>query len=380
MSVIYYIEVNLLCMIIMLYIANQMRFQNNQFSENNRIINLISWATVIMCFSDMIAGICRGQFFWGARVIIEISNLIFFEAISVVSFLWLVYVLTKLKIIKNYKKELFLWSIPFIAISVLTLINPFTNFLFTIDKNNIYARNDGVYLHWIISWFYLVAATVLIVYKIIREKNKNKRREIVPLLYFIIFPALAAVIQMLFYGVTCNQVGITISIVIISLAEQNNKILTDALTGLSNRYGFNKYLVDYMQHHLGSRLFLVMVDINNFKKVNDQFSHMEGDRALADVADVLKQSCEESTDKLFVFRYGGDEFLIAGCDCRQDEIINLKSRIHKKVEEKNCSENYPYVLSVSIGTASGICLNSNDINHLLRAADDMMYQEKAKKE
>lgn len=326
----------------------------------------------------MVAGICRGQFFSGARLLIEISNLIFYETISAVSFLWMVYVLVKLKITRNYEKELFLWAIPFIIVSIAALTNPFTDFMFTIDENNLYNRNIGVFLHWIVSWFYMIAATAIITFKIIKEPNKKKREKIVPLLCFIIAPAVAAVIQMLFYGVTCSQVGITISIVVISLTEQNNQILTDALTGLSNRYGFNKHWENYLQHHAETNLFLMMIDINNFKQVNDKFGHPAGDRALADVADALKQSCDESSAKLSVCRYGGDEFLIAGCDCQQDEIMALKAQIHKKLEEKNRLENYPYVLSVSMGTSSGICTDSDDIEHLLRMADEAMYDEKKK--
>ena len=181
---------------------------------------------------------------------------------------------------------------------------------------------------------------------------------------------------MLFYGVTCYQVGITVSIIIIFLTEQNNRILTDALTGLNNRYGFNKYWENYMQRHSETKLSLMMIDIDSFKQVNDKFGHLEGDRALADVADAVKQICEDAAFQILSCRYGGDEILIAGCDCRQDEFSEIKTQIHKQIEEKNNANNYPYVLSVSIGTASGTCLSSDDIDNLLRMADEAMYAEK----
>ena len=222
----------------------------------------------------------------------------------------------------------------------------------------------------------MITTTVIILYKIIQEQNKKKRIKIVPLLCFIIAPVIAAVIQMMFYGVTCSQVGITISIVVVSLTEQNNKILTDTLTGLSNRYGFDKYWENYMQHHLATKLFLMMRDIHNFKQVNDKFGHLEGDRALADVADAVKRGCEETEAKIFMCRYGGDEFLISGCDCRQDEIMDLKRQINENLAEKNRSEHYPYILSVSIGISTGTCSDSDDIDHLLRMADEAMYDEK----
>lgn len=379
MNIIYYSEVNLICIIVLLLLANQMRYKSDQFSSENRTFSLILWTTIITCASDMVAGICRGQFFSGARMIIEISNLIFYESLSIISFLWMIYVFTKLKIIKNYNKKLLVWAIPFIVISIATFINPFTNFFFTVDENNLYVRNIGVYFHWIVIWFYLLTSNGIIAYKIIKEQNKQRRKEIILLMSFIIAPAIAAIIQMLFYGVSCSQVGITVSMVLISSTDQNNQILTDALTGLNNRHSFNKYRDNYMHNHIETELFIMMIDINSFKQVNDKFGHIEGDRALADVADVVKQSCEESPAKLFACRYGGDEFLIAGYNCQQDEFMELKKQINTKLEEKNIMENYPYVLSVSMGTAGSICQNADDIDNLLRLADEAMYDEKSKK-
>lgn len=65
-------------------------------------------------------------------------------------------------------------------------------------------------------------------------------------MYFIIAPSIAPVIQMLFYGVTSTQVGITLSIVILCITNQNAQILTDPLTKLNNRRGLDGYLDYYL--------------------------------------------------------------------------------------------------------------------------------------
>lgn len=372
MTTIYYTEVNLICIIILLLFTHQMRYKSDKFSSENRIFNLMLWTTVVMCASDMIAGICRGQFFKGARILIEVSNTLFFETITITSFLWMIYVFTKFKIIN---KNRIILAIPFIIISIAILSNPLTHFMFTIDENNLYSRNVGVYYHWIVSWLYLFI-TEIITFRLIRKSDKRKRKEFISLLYFIIAPAISGIIQAMFYGVTCSQVGITISLVAISLADQNNQVLTDPLTCLNNRYAFNKYVTNRTQHHLESNMFIMMIDINNFKQVNDKFGHPEGDRALVDVADVLNQICHEANSNLFVCRYGGDEFLIAGYDLPPEKITDLKNKIAEKMEEKNQLCKYPYVLSVSTGVSSGICVDSDDIDHLLRMADEAMYVDK----
>lgn len=376
MNILYYSEINLLCIIILILFRTQLHHKHGQLSMEDRVFIWLIWATVILCLSDMVAGICRGQFFWGARAVIEISNLIFFEALTMISYLWMIYVFIKLKTITQVDRRLCLWAIPLILFSIAAVCNPFTDILFIIDENNLYVRNVGIYLHWLVTWLYLIIATIQVVRTIRQETNALKRKEIVPLLYFIVAPFIASVIQMLFYGVTSTQVGITISIITISLFEIRNQIFIDTLTGLNNRNGFYKYLEKYFLHHADNQLGLLLIDVDNFKQVNDQFGHMVGERALVEVADALKQACVQNPVRLFICRYGGDEFLITGYDCSHEIILELKEQIDKGLQSKNQAGRNPYTLHVSIGTAIGQCADLDDAEALLRVADAAMYDEK----
>lgn len=376
MNLIYYIEINVVCVIVLMLFITQTRQNFERFSTANKIFGHLTRITVLMCVADMIAGICRGKAFFGSRAVIEISNLIFYVALTAISFLWMVYVLIKLNPPANPGKIIALGSIPLMIFTVVALTNPFTHFLFYINEHNLYIRGSGVYFHWLVTWSYLIAATIQILFCLARETNRQKRKEIIPFLYFIVAPAIASVIQMLFYGVTSTQVGVTVSIAFISLSEQNTQMLADALTGLNNRHGLHQYLDNHIQHYSATDLCFFMIDINNFKHINDTFGHMAGDTALVHVACVMKTVCEEAPKKLFVCRYGGDEFLIAGHDCDPEETEVLKARIHEKLEEKNCLKNGSYALSVSIGVAHGKCSDFNEVEHLMRMADEAMYGEK----
>lgn len=376
MRILYYCEVNAICVVILLLFADQMRYKSDRRSSANRLFSLLLWTTVILCLSDMVAGICRGQSFRGAHLLTELSNMLFFEAISASSFLWMLYVFARLHLLEKSRRGFFWWSLPFVLMTAVILTNPLTHFVFTIDANNLYTRSTGIYIHWAVSWFYLLCPTLLTIQRMLREPNKNKRRQFRPFLYYIVAPAIAAVVQMVFYGVTISQVGITVSLVAHSLAEQNNQMLIDALTGLNNRFGFQKYCDEHTQRRTESPLFILLLDINRFKLVNDRFGHPEGDRALINVAAVIKESCETARAKLFSCRYGGDEFLIAGYNCSAQDIADLKAHIQQKLRNKNETEKYPYVLSVSIGAASGTCLTADDIDHLVFSADEEMYREK----
>ena len=89
--------------------------------------------------------------------------------------------------------------------------------------------------------------------------------------------------------------------------EVNKQALTDALTQLPNRFSIMNRLESY-QGNVPSGLLIMMIDVDDFKKVNDVHGHAVGDRALKAVADVLKQRVDE--EQGYIARYGGEEFLI----------------------------------------------------------------------
>ncbi|MDO4572697.1 MAG: GGDEF domain-containing protein [Clostridia bacterium] len=377
MRVIYYVELNLICIVVLFLCREQLRFRYERYSADKRVFDRLIWTSILLCTSEMVAGACRGQSFPGARAILEISNLIFIEAITVTGYLWMRYVYLRLKVdgASDRRKNLYR-AIPLLLFTIFALSNPFTHFLFSIDENNLYARSAGVYFHWVVSWLYLMVPTLRVVRMLIGEKSRQKRQDILPFLYFIIAPIVASLVQMLFYGVSSSQAGITISIVMICLSEKNNQIQKDSLTGLNNRRGLNKYFESLAMHNGDAELAAWMIDVNSFKQVNDRFGHAVGDRALLDMADVLKLVCAKTAERLFLCRYGGDEFLLVGSGRSPEDGAQLKSRILHELENRNRQGDKPYVLEVSIGMASGLCADFEDFERLIHAADEAMYNDK----
>lgn len=377
MTVIYYVQTNLICIAILLLLQVQLHKRSEKFSAEMIVLNQLIGTTVILCTSDLVAGVFRGRLFWGSRTIIEVSNLIFYEALVVISYLWMKYVNIKLNFLTEMSKiKRFLWSLPLIILTVLCVINPLTHFMFSIDVNNLYSREIGIIYHWIVTWLYLIVPTVLAFWAMSHEKNKQRRQEIKPLLYFVIPPFFCSFIQMLFYGVTTSQVGVTLSILIIFLVIQRRQIMTDALTGLNNRHGLEQYVQANYASNLESNIFVLMLDLNNFKQINDKLGHMVGDCALKDTADALKQACKDVSGRLFLCRFGGDEFVFIMHDSSQYEVEQLRTCIKQELEKINVTCGRSYIIDTSIGLAEGRCANLEDVEHLIRVADEAMYHDK----
>lgn len=372
---IYYIEINAVCIAVLILLYMQLRQDHGQQSAAARLLYLLMLAAIILCLSDMISGILRGKTFAGAHWMTETSNIIYFIMATAISYLWALYVNVKLGHPISRKNAL-LWAVPLLIILLIGVTNPWTEILFSLNAGNYYSRGRGISLHWLINWMYLLVPSFQIIQKMTHEKNRNRRHDLVTLLSFIIAPTVASILQMMFYGVSCFQAGITISILIVVLLEQNSQIQSDALTGLNNRRGFDSYMDEFFRRRENSELFVLMIDIDSFKQINDRFGHSAGDQALKDTADILKQVCAVSASRLFLCRYGGDEFVIAGHSSSAEYSEHLKRDILESFQNHHPTDRKPYTLSVSIGTASGKCSGAEDAENLLHSADDAMYSDK----
>ncbi|MBR2270911.1 MAG: GGDEF domain-containing protein [Fibrobacter sp.] len=160
-------------------------------------------------------------------------------------------------------------------------------------------------------------------------------------------------------------------ILFVYLNSQNQLISTDPLTALNNRNQLQRYLQlshDSIDHYV------VMVDIDKFKQINDTYGHVEGDRALVLVSKALKSACGRLGKSTFLCRYGGDEFLIVV----PTELPGLAIRVIKDCLKEELSSHYAkpsYALEVSIGYAFWNGKLSN-FKKSVAEADEKMYEDK----
>lgn len=148
-----------------------------------------------------------------------------------------------------------------------------------------------------------------------------------------------------------------------------NKAERDELTGLLNRSAFND-LVDFYKD-ASERLAFLIIDVDNFKTVNDTYGHAIGDLALKKVATLLEE-CFRSND--FPVRYGGDEFAVIMTELKPEQkgVIERKLQYINNSLQKNTNDEIPK-LSVSVGVAFSEHGFGDD---LFEKADGALYQTK----
>lgn len=154
--------------------------------------------------------------------------------------------------------------------------------------------------------------------------------------------------------------------------------LVDDLTDLYNRRGFTTLGQQQLEiaRRIGATTFFVFTDFNGLKDINDAFGHPVGDRALREVAMVLRRTCREAD---IVARVGGDEFVVVGVETSENSGETLVVRLQEALAAHNAGTDNPYQISLSFGLASDDPDNPCPIEELLRKADQAMYEVKRKK-
>jgi diguanylate cyclase (GGDEF)-like protein/PAS domain S-box-containing protein len=154
--------------------------------------------------------------------------------------------------------------------------------------------------------------------------------------------------------------------------------ITDLLTGLYNRRGF--IMLTEQQLRLSNRskrgMMLFFTDLDGMKWINDTLGHEEGDRALMEAADVLKEIFRSSD---IIARIGGDEFAILAIDTTDINSEIIAARLQNLIDIRNRREGRRYTLSVSIGSSFYDPESPCSIDELMAEADKSMYEHKKSK-
>jgi len=154
--------------------------------------------------------------------------------------------------------------------------------------------------------------------------------------------------------------------------------ITDELTGLANRRGFFAFAQQQIKQvrRTGERMVLLYADLDNLKTINDSFGHLAGDRALADTAQILRETCRDSD---IISRMGGDEFAVILVHATDASVAAVQGRLLKRLDEYNTRKDASFPLSMSLGIAVFDPDKPTSVDELVKEADGRMYEEKQRK-
>lgn len=158
------------------------------------------------------------------------------------------------------------------------------------------------------------------------------------------------------------------------IQEQQAKSLQDALTKLGNRAAFDEHFAKEIVrfHHKKFNLAISVVDLDDFKRINDTYGHTAGDKTLQVIANTLKKIIG---DDAFIGRYGGEEFVLVFSDMDKVTVVNKLNILRKKVASLPFTfKNNRVSITLSIGVS--LVQQDDNVHSAFERADDALYQAK----
>lgn len=372
MEPVLYAEVDLVCAIVMLFILPGYRGRRvGNMVVDERLFDELVIANLLVLLFDAGTWVLDGMVFPGARPLSYFVNAVYYAMNGVVCWQWLRY--TDYKLYQDQlrlKQRQFIYALPMAVNTVFSVLSPFTHLLFSLDAQNHYARGPWQFITVGMSLLYLGYSILLTVHYIYRNPHGQDQ---VIYRHLILFPVLmmaAAVVQIAFFGLSI--IWATTSMVFLSIYfhVQSRYIYCDSLTGLYNRRQFEEYMRMKIKAYRGKRcLFLLMLDLNDFKGINDRFGHAVGDQALVETAALLRRCCGAKKD--FLSRIGGDEFVIIGERQSEEEVAAFGQWVE---EQARARTDGPYRLSLSHGYS--LYRGGESSDEWFFRADEAMYAMK----
>ncbi len=377
MATFYYCEAEFISSIMLLVLFLN-SLNNRRHIETSRIFRHILLMVIAVMLTDMICIALEKASFPHVRQIIYLMNMLYFCLSGAIAFSWLRY--TCMRIYRGKDPVDILHSaavLPLMALLLFVILSPLTHWLFYIDGNNHYERGRFFSIQTFIVYGYMTAAMIISLRKNFQETIRSQKQDCIYMSLFVVPPFLGGLIQLLFYGINLTWPATAISLLIVYVNLKNKETSIDALTSLNNRGRLDIVLQDNIENAANEKskgLSLLLMDIDNFKHINDTFGHVNGDEALIQTANILKKTFDQ-TDA-FISRYGGDEFAVLLKSKDEEKIKEAIRNIETELEKEQLNNSYPYHISLSIGYAIFGEYNIKNMKELIAAADQSMYEQK----
>lgn len=286
-----------------------------------------------------------------------------------VYFLYVCAQISNIDIVLKQRIYNILWILA-VTCSAIVISTVFTKQIFYFDEARIYHRG---HLFWI-PMFILLVMMIIIEGFIINQKFKIEVRNYRCLIVFLILPMIGWALQFLIFGLPFSLISSTFAAQVAFINIQNRIISTDHLTGVFNRKELDKYMQDKIDTSTNEHSFsAILLDVDKFKSINDCFGHYEGDIALMNTANILRNSVKHNE---FVARYGGDEFCIIVDADNHNDLETTIQRINNSLLDFNENEKKPYKLSFSMGYAVYHPSMGKHTEGFLNTIDQKMYDKK----
>ena len=382
------IIVNCSAIMLLLFLRMQHRSVKNSFVLDQKLFVIMLDLAMVQCFVEAFTNLWDKEHIFlnligspiGNTIDTSVNmmlNLLYFTVNVVFGYIWCLYVIYRMfgspRRVRRYAKII---CGPVLVALLSIWTTPFTGWVFSISDQNVYTRESL----WIVPAISTIAYVVFGIGYVYSNKKKINKYMIMPMALIMTPIFVGMFVQWLLPGTAIIAMVITISLVGFYATTQSESAYIDRLSGVYNRRYLDDYLTGLNENEKyrksGKTITGVMLDMDKFKQINDNFGHHVGDDAIAQVGSILRDNLGKMN---FAARYGGDEFIIITPMLDNDSIEALMKKLTDVADERNASGDYPYELSFSYGYAQFTVGKEKDSDGFMKRMDDNMYEYKVAK-
>ena len=369
----FYIESNMVCLVFfLLLLIRSLKGVDRQ--EKRRVFDVVIVCHIFYFLSDILWAIFMSNIIDASPFIIALLNILNHIIIGALACFWFIYIEIDQGAQYINQSNRRYWVIMPVFLSTFFMIGIFLwdYSLFMNPDNSTTGFYNFVFLFVPVS--YVICASIRSTYRAFLKGNYVNRYQYLIYAAYPLMVALLGACQMVWLRIPIFCFGCTITMFYIYLISMDTLVSMDPLTGLNNRAQLKRYISSEASDK--QDYYILMLDLNNFKHINDKFGHVEGDEAIKLAAQAIKRACTDDTLRPFAARYGGDEFIVIVKTGDEQQALEFKSKIVWFMNTLNQKASSPYEVSTSIGYAK----YNGDVasfESALSEADKKLYAEKA---
>ena len=371
-----YLEINVMSALLVSFI----RFKTLGISQmvSQRNFSLAIDAEIVFFLSDTAAVLISNGLLPYSAIGMMAAKTVYFFSTALMCFFWFIYFehLQGSSFVRSRRAVLLSSSLVWVM-GLLLIVNLFSGILFYVDDAGGYHRGPLFSVQYLLSYVYVFAASGHALIGCFQKQKLSQKKLLVSLALFPLAPAGAGVIQFVYPALPVACFALSFATLILYQNWIDDMISIDPLTHLNNRKQLIYHYEQWQRHSDSVPLYLLLIDANKFKSINDIYGHIQGDAALERIADSLRLACKELRYRANIARYGGDEFVILARSADEKTIENLRSKINHYLDKLNREAAAPYELSVSVGIAKA--KSNKTLKILISEADEKLYAEKARR-
>ena len=338
-------------------------------SLEDKLLYLCLLVPTVCCLIETIAFAAEGKSGIFFTIVGMLTYTLLFVGDIAIGVVFMLFVRCHLfgEILDWVRERWYLFAAPILLLLVL-LVNLFVPLAFRMDEANICQRAVLQPLYYLCA-IYCMIVCIVMVYRFNRNAGVV---QFFPIHIFVIPVVLSIIVRFSLSEVPIVWPMVIIGVVGVFMSLQNDLAYIDSLTKLNNRAYFDHLIGDTIDNS-HRKVGIIMADIDHFKRINDDFGHSEGDRALIDYAAILRRTIG---DRGIAIRYAGDEFIIIQNTDDEWQIEQTVKKLYTLCEKYNQTAGKPYELTASAGCG----IYDHDVesfDDFIKRIDKFMFEQKA---